>query len=116
MDISAIDLNTKLVVVYYNGGKPHLFRVQNDITLSKLKDQLYQINHQLSHRDTRIVDNVDYRRPSTDSAGRVQFNRMKFKNYDDVRLCSQYLVSMVLKDRSICTIHWSYLLKMFGKV
>jgi hypothetical protein len=116
MDTSATDLNTKLFVVYYNGENPHMFRVHNDITLFELKDMLYQINHQLNHRDTRRVDNVDYRRPSTDSAGRVQFNQMKFKNDDDVRLCSRYLVSMVLKDQSIWTLHWSDISKMFGKV
>jgi hypothetical protein len=35
---------TKLVVVYYNGRKPNMFRVCVDITLSALKDQSEQID------------------------------------------------------------------------
>jgi len=80
MDTSLIDMNTKLALVYYNGVKPHLFRVRNDVTLSRLKDQL----DQLKHKDTRRVYDVDYRRPSINSVERVHFSQMKLKN-DDVR-------------------------------
>lgn len=55
MNPSVIDLNTKLVVVYYNGGNPYLFMVQVDVTLSDFKDQLGQLNH----KDTRRVDGVE---------------------------------------------------------
>jgi hypothetical protein len=66
--MSVIDPNTMLFVVYYNWGKPpHMLRVCTDVTLSGLKDQLDQINCQLNHKDTRSVDGVNYRRPSTDS-------------------------------------------------
>jgi len=80
------DPNTKLTIVYYNGGKPpHLFRIRTDHTLSGLKGQLDQINRQLNYRDTQRVDGVEYWRPSTDSAERVWFSRMKLMRDDDVR-------------------------------
>jgi len=86
MEFSGFDLNTKLAAVYYNDGKPpHLFRIRNDVTLSGLKDQLDQINRQLNHRDTRRMVGVEYRCPLSDSAGSLQFNRMKLKNDNDVR-------------------------------
>ena len=44
-----------------------------------------QINLELNYRDTRMVYGVEYRRPSTDSAKSVRFNRMKLMNDDDVR-------------------------------
>lgn len=50
-----IDVNTKLVTMYYNEGKPNLFRVHIDVTLSSLKNQLDQINSQM--------DNDEYPRP-----------------------------------------------------
>lgn len=52
MNPSVIDLNTKLVVVYYNRGNPKFFMVQVDVTLSGFKDQLGQLNH----KNTRRVD------------------------------------------------------------
>jgi len=61
-----------------------------------LKDQLDQISRQLNHRDTRRVDCVDYRRPSSDLAGTLWFSRMKLVNDDDVRtmvsIFSQYSI------------------------
>jgi hypothetical protein len=85
MENSVFHPNTKLVAVYYNGGKPpHLFRIPTDITLSGLKGQLNQINLELNYRDTRRVDGVESRRPSIDSAGSVRFSQMKLMN-DDVR-------------------------------
>jgi len=86
MKIYIIDLNTKLVVVYYNGGKPqHLFRIHIYVNLFGLKDRLDQTNRQLNHKDTRRVDGVEYRHQSTDSSGTVRFSRMKLNNDDDVR-------------------------------
>jgi len=40
MNIYPNDMNDKLVVVYYNIGKPNLFRIHDDVTLFGLKDQL----------------------------------------------------------------------------
>ncbi|KEH41036.1 hypothetical protein MTR_1g041105 [Medicago truncatula] len=70
MATSIIDLNTKLVAIYCNGGKPHLFRVRNDVTFSG---------------DTRRVDDVEYRHPSISSIRVVQFSQMKLMNDNDVR-------------------------------
>ncbi|AES97530.2 hypothetical protein MTR_5g055660 [Medicago truncatula] len=67
------------------GKPPHFFRIHNDVTLSGLKSQLNQINLELNYRDTRRVDGVEYRRLSTNSAGRVRLTRMKLMNDDDVR-------------------------------
>ena len=60
MENSVFDPNTKLAAVYYNEGKPNLFGVHIDITLSDLNDQLDQINSCLNHSDTRRVDIVEY--------------------------------------------------------
>jgi len=49
-----------LAAVCFNGGKPNMFRVQINVTLVDLKDQLDQINQQLNHRDTRRVDDLEY--------------------------------------------------------
>jgi len=60
MYIYPVDRNTKLAAVFYNGGKPNLFRVWVDVMLVDLKDHLDQINRRLNHRDTRRVDGVGY--------------------------------------------------------
>nr|ABD32829.1 hypothetical protein MtrDRAFT_AC150440g14v2 [Medicago truncatula] len=86
MEFSSFDPNTKLAAVYYSGGTPpHLFRIRDDATLSGLKDELDQINHQLNHKDTRRVVGVEYRCPSSNSAGSHRFSWMKLKNDDDMR-------------------------------
>jgi hypothetical protein len=86
VSISVIDPNTKLVAIYYNGEKPpHLFKIHTDVTFFGSKDQLDQINRQLNHKDTMRVDCNEYRRPSTNSARTLQFNRMKVMNDNDVR-------------------------------
>jgi len=86
MEIFFFNPNTKLVAVYYNGGKPpHLFRIDTDVTLFGFKGQLDQTNCQLNYRDTQRVDSLKYRRPSTDSVGNVRFNRMKLLNDENVR-------------------------------
>jgi len=70
MEFPSFDSNTKLAAVYYSGGTPlHLFRICNDVTLSRLKDELDQINRQLNHRDTMRVVGVEYRCPLFDSDG-----------------------------------------------
>jgi len=63
MNAYPIGLNTKLTAIYYNMGKPHLFRVLVNVTLSGLKDQLNQINSRLNHKDIGRVDNVEYHCP-----------------------------------------------------
>jgi len=86
MDIYVIHLNTKLAAVYYNGGKsPYLFRNRTDITLYGLNDHLDQTNRQLNHRDTRRVNDIEYRCPSTDSTETLRYSWMKLMNNDDVR-------------------------------
>ena len=85
MDTYPINVNTKLVAVYYNIGKPNQFRVDVDVTLSNLKDQLDQVNSILNHIDTRRVDIVEYRHPSIYSNGSVRFSQIKRQNNDDVR-------------------------------
>jgi hypothetical protein len=79
MNTYQVDLNTKLTSIYYNGGKPNLFRVWVDVTLSELKDQLDQINHRLNNMNTRRMDNVKYHRPSTNSNGSVQFTHIIYE-------------------------------------
>ena len=60
MDTSVIDLDTKVVGVYNNEGKPNVFKVRNFVMLFVLKDQLGKINCQLNHIDTSRVDGVEY--------------------------------------------------------
>jgi len=74
MEFPGFDLNTKLAPIYYN-----------DVTLSRLKDELDQINRQLNHKDTRRVVCVEYQCPLSDSAGSLRFSRMKLTDNDDVR-------------------------------
>jgi len=62
MNTYPVDVNTKLVVVYYNEEKPNIFKIYVDVTLYGLKDHQDQINGRLIHKDTRRVDNVEYRR------------------------------------------------------
>ncbi|MCI43039.1 hypothetical protein A2U01_0064276 [Trifolium medium] len=47
-------VNTHLAVVYFNKGNPNLFRIDVDVTLSDLKQQLDQLIGRLNgHRDTK---------------------------------------------------------------
>ncbi|AES93736.1 hypothetical protein MTR_5g006910 [Medicago truncatula] len=55
-------MNTKLDAMYYSMGKPNMFRINVDVTLSDLKDQSDWINGRLNHEDTRRMNNVEYRR------------------------------------------------------
>ena len=69
--------------------------------MSRLKDQLDLINCRLNHKDTRRVDNVEYRRPSIIVDGRVWFAQMKLKNDNDVRtmfsIFSQHIIKGPIK-------------------
>jgi hypothetical protein len=117
MKICVIDMNTELTVVYYNEGKPlHLFMIHTNVTLHGLKDHLNQINHQRNHRETRRADDVEYRRPSTNPIGSVQFCRMKLMNDDDVGTMFSIFVQYSSKGRSSCTFFWYGLLNKFRKV
>lgn len=40
MNTCSVDMNTKLPAVYHNEGKPNLFRVHIDVTLSLFKGLL----------------------------------------------------------------------------
>ncbi|KEH23138.1 hypothetical protein MTR_7g066930 [Medicago truncatula] len=66
-------VSTKITAVYYSRGKPNLFRVHVDVTLSNLKDQLDQIKSRLNQRERRRVDNVEYCQSSIDSDGSTWF-------------------------------------------
>jgi len=59
MNIYSLKINTNIVVVYYNKGKPNMFRIHMDITLCDLKDPLEQIDGRLNDGYTRRVDNVE---------------------------------------------------------
>jgi len=43
-----------------NGGNPYLFKVQDDVRLKDLKDQLNEINQRLNSGDTRRVEDIQY--------------------------------------------------------
>ncbi|MCI32150.1 hypothetical protein A2U01_0053362, partial [Trifolium medium] len=83
-NIYALQKKTNLVGVYYNKGKPNLFRIQVDVKMAYLK-------HQLDLKDvypaaTKRVTNVEYHCPLVDSGGRVvSFTNMKLHKNDDVR-------------------------------
>ena len=49
--------------VRFNCGNPHLFKVQVDLTLKDLNDQLNEINQGLNPGDTRRVEDIWYARP-----------------------------------------------------
>jgi hypothetical protein len=80
MEILEFKLNTDLATVYYNGGKPNLFRIHVDITLVDLKHRLSQFNCRHHFRNGRRVTDVEYHRPSVCSNGIVLFTNMKLQN------------------------------------
>jgi len=49
--------------VRFNSENRHLFKVQVDITLKDLNDQLYEINQGLNPGDTKRVEDLQYARP-----------------------------------------------------
>jgi len=117
LEFPSFDSNTKLAAVYYNGGTPpHLFRIHNDVTLSGLKDELDQINRQLSHRDTRRVVGVDYDvhcLTQPDLFVSAGWNSQTMTTWEP---CSLSMLSTVLEDRSSWTLCWLDLLNKFWKV
>jgi hypothetical protein len=80
-------VNTHLAAVYFNKETPNLFRIHVHVTLSGLKKQLDELNGRLTGlRDNRRVANVEYRRPSVISDGRVvSFRNMVLRTDDDVK-------------------------------
>jgi hypothetical protein len=46
--------------VCFNGGNFYLFKVQDDVMLTDLNDQLNEINHRLNPGDTRRVEDVQH--------------------------------------------------------
>lgn len=78
MNTYVVDLDTKITTVYMK-------LVWVDVTMFGLKDQLSQINHRLNHKDKRMMNIVEYRRPQADSNGSFWFTEMKVRNDDDVR-------------------------------
>jgi hypothetical protein len=78
-------LNKHPAAVYYNTGKPNLFRIYIDVTLGDLKHKLTQLNCRLHSRDERRVTDIEYRRLSVCSEETVLFTNMKLKNDGNVR-------------------------------
>ena len=73
------------------------------------------VNRQINHRDTRRVDNVEYRRRP------IQLKECSSPRWSSGMTttwerCSRYLGSTVLHDRSSWKLHWSNLLEIFQKV
>ncbi|KEH22152.1 40S ribosomal S10-like protein, putative [Medicago truncatula] len=68
------------IQVRFNGGNPHLFKVQVDVTLKDLKDQLNKINQGLNPGDTKRVEDVQYARP-----GLLQSDEIMMADDDCVR-------------------------------
>jgi len=66
--------------VRLNGGNPYLFKVWDDVTLKKLKDQLNEINQGFNPGDTRRVEEVQYGRP-----GLLQSNKIMLTEHGWVR-------------------------------
>ncbi|MCI09969.1 hypothetical protein A2U01_0031060, partial [Trifolium medium] len=74
--------NIHIAPVYYNHGKPNLFRIYVDVIMSDLK---HQLNSLLHYREQRRVTAIKYRRPSVYSKGIVVFTNMKLQNDVDVK-------------------------------
>ncbi|MCH92165.1 hypothetical protein A2U01_0013100 [Trifolium medium] len=79
-------MRSTLAAVYYNNGKPILFRINDDETFEGLKQQLNQLNRTVNNRnDNRTVSSLMYRKPSIGSDGRVTFTSMELQNNEDVQ-------------------------------
>ncbi|CAJ2645392.1 unnamed protein product [Trifolium pratense] len=87
MDVSLTQrMRSTLAAVYYNHGKPILFRINDDETFVGLKQQLNQLNRTVNNRnDNRTVSSLKYRKPSIGSDGRVTFTDMMLENNDDIQ-------------------------------
>ncbi|KAK2408357.1 hypothetical protein QL285_043874 [Trifolium repens] len=83
MDVSLTQrMRSHLASVYFNSGRPNLFRINDDETFDGLKQQLNQIVN--NRNDNRTVSSLTYRKPSTGSDGSVSFTSMKLENNDDI--------------------------------
>ncbi|CAJ2637261.1 unnamed protein product [Trifolium pratense] len=72
--------------VYYNNGKPILFRINDDETFDGLKQQLNQLYRIVNNRnDNRTVSSLTYRKPSIDFDGRFTSTDMMLENNDDMQ-------------------------------
>lgn len=81
-----VDLNMKLAAIYYKVENPICSRsVFIDVTLSGFTDQPDEMNNFLNHKNTRRLDNVEHRLPSTDLIGSVHFTQMKLMNDNNVK-------------------------------
>ncbi|CAJ2666686.1 unnamed protein product [Trifolium pratense] len=76
--------NSHLAAIYYNQGNSNLFRINVDVTLVDLKNQLTELSCRLHGLDQRRVTEVVYRRPSVCSDGKVLLTKMKLHNDEDV--------------------------------
>jgi hypothetical protein len=86
--------NIHLAAVYYNDEKSNLYRIQVNVTLGDLKNQLAQLSGRLHFRDQRRATDVEYRFPSVCSQNRP-VHQHETLNYGDVRIMfsifSQYM-------------------------
>jgi len=117
-----VDMNTMSTEVFFNSGKLNkLFKVQVDVTLKNLKDQLDEIIQWLNHGDTRRVEDVWYERPSIDSVGRLTFTQMLLMNDNDVRrmfsvFCQHNMFLMIEMDASLLRLPKDILKSLFSKM
>ncbi|KAK2369611.1 hypothetical protein QL285_082733 [Trifolium repens] len=83
MDVSLTQrMRSHLAAVYFNSGRPNLFRINDDETYDGLKQQLNQIVN--NRNDNRTVSSLTYRKPSIGSDGSISFTSMKLENNNDV--------------------------------
>ncbi|PNX58696.1 hypothetical protein L195_g051042, partial [Trifolium pratense] len=87
MDVSLTQrMRSTLAAVYYNHGKPILFRINDDETFVGLKQQLNQLNRTVNNRnDNRTVSSLKYRKSSIGSDGRITFTDMMLENNDEIQ-------------------------------
>ncbi|KAK2363246.1 hypothetical protein QL285_088247 [Trifolium repens] len=83
MDVSLTQrMRSHLAAIYFNRGRPNLFRINDDETFDGLKQQLNQIVN--NRNDNRTVSSLTYRKPSIGSDESVSFTSMKLENNDDI--------------------------------
>ena len=68
----------------FNGGEAQRLKVRClGVTLRDLKDELNEFNQGVNSGDTRMVENVWYKRPTLDE-GRVSFTWVELKNDENM--------------------------------
>jgi len=68
----------------FNGGEPQRLKVRClGVTLRGLKDELNEFNQGVNPGDTRMVEYVQYKRPTLDE-GRVSFSWVELMNAENV--------------------------------